>query len=92
MGFELSGVPIMLERSDFGISDGAAQGVSVEQGVMVVVGVWCTQDCLGVFGDGVVGVMSFVVVAESVTIVFSRLSGVPTIIQVKLHPRICCGQ
>ena len=48
----------MLERSDFGISSGAAQSVSVEQGVMVVVGVWCTQRCLGVFGDGVVGDMN----------------------------------
>ena len=64
MVFELSGVSI-LDRIDFGISSGTAQGVSVEQGVV--------EGCLGVFGDGVVGVMSVIVVVESAVIMFSRI-------------------
>ena len=38
MDFELPAVSI-LERNDFGITAEAAQGVSVDQGVVVVVGV-----------------------------------------------------
>ena len=55
----------MLERSDFGITAEAAQGVSVERGVVIVAGVWSTLGCLGV--------MSFVVVAESAVVVLTRL-------------------
>ena len=64
MDFELPAVSI-LERNDFGITAEAAQGVSVERGVVIVAGVWSTLGCLGV--------MSFVVVAESAVVVLTRL-------------------
>ena len=68
--FELSGVS-MLERSDVGISAGAAQGASVEQGVMVVIGA-----CLGVLGGGVA-------VAKSAAVVLSVLCSLLLLLSLK---------
>ena len=69
--FELSGVS-MLERSDVGISAEAAQGASVEQGVMVLIGT-----CLGVLGGGVV------VVTKSVAVVLSVLCSLLLLLSLK---------